>query len=271
MAAGFVDRSTNRRRREADHCDPRRSADRATAPELRFRNRAQRLLRAAHESERTLVARVMRTITRLDLERGFSRSGSRARKISTISLKRSARAQQAPQSAPFRSAMSMLNFHIISRRKSSRARSARDSTARTGSGNFTERNPTPKSALSNARAKKARQGKPASTVGASSSARKSRISAKVSTRPLDPSRRSQAGFPRRAAPGVLRARAVAPRARVARLTGSQPSGAQTSSSDCARRRRRAIARPPRLRTSARPRGYTRRRARRGCPLSMIAP
>jgi Protein of unknown function (DUF3175) len=54
--------------------------------------------------------RVMATSNALDLERGvFAKRTPRA---IALSLKRSAQASQRRKSAPFRSAMSMLNFHI---------------------------------------------------------------------------------------------------------------------------------------------------------------
>ena len=55
-------------------------------------------------------ARVMRTSNALDLERGVFKKRS-ARAIAR-SLKRSAERSKRRKSAPFRSAMSMLNFHI---------------------------------------------------------------------------------------------------------------------------------------------------------------
>ena len=55
-------------------------------------------------------ARVMRTSNALDLERGVFTKRS-ARGIAR-SLKRSAETSHRRKSAPFRSAMSMLNFHI---------------------------------------------------------------------------------------------------------------------------------------------------------------
>jgi hypothetical protein len=55
-------------------------------------------------------ARVMRTSDALDLERGvFTKRSPRA---VAQSLKRSAERSRRRKSAPFRSAMSMLNFHI---------------------------------------------------------------------------------------------------------------------------------------------------------------
>jgi hypothetical protein len=55
-------------------------------------------------------ARVMRTSNALDLERGvFTKRGPRAM---ALSLKRSAERSKRRKSSPFRSAMSMLNFHI---------------------------------------------------------------------------------------------------------------------------------------------------------------
>jgi hypothetical protein len=55
-------------------------------------------------------ARVMRTSNALDLERGvFTQRSPRA---IARSLKRSAERSKRRKSAPFRSAMSMLNFHI---------------------------------------------------------------------------------------------------------------------------------------------------------------
>jgi Protein of unknown function (DUF3175) len=55
-------------------------------------------------------ARVMRTSDALDLERGvFTKRSPRA---VARSLKRSAERSRRRKSAPFRSAMSMLNFHI---------------------------------------------------------------------------------------------------------------------------------------------------------------
>jgi Protein of unknown function (DUF3175) len=55
-------------------------------------------------------ARVMRTSDALDLERGFFTHRS-ARAVAR-SLKRSAERSKRRKSAPFRSAMSMLNFHL---------------------------------------------------------------------------------------------------------------------------------------------------------------
>ena len=55
-------------------------------------------------------ARVMRTSNALDLEDGVFKKRS-ARGVAS-SLKRSAEASHRRKSAPFRSAMSMLNFHI---------------------------------------------------------------------------------------------------------------------------------------------------------------
>jgi hypothetical protein len=55
-------------------------------------------------------ARVMRTSNALDLEHGvFTKRSPRA---VALSLKRSAERSRRRKSAPFRSAMSMLNFHI---------------------------------------------------------------------------------------------------------------------------------------------------------------
>ena len=55
-------------------------------------------------------ARVMRTSNALDLEHGvFTKRSARA---VALSLKRSAERSRRRKSAPFRSAMSMLNFHI---------------------------------------------------------------------------------------------------------------------------------------------------------------
>jgi hypothetical protein len=55
-------------------------------------------------------ARVMRTSNALDLEHGvFTKRSPRA---VALSLKRSAERSKRRKSAPFRSAMSMLNFHI---------------------------------------------------------------------------------------------------------------------------------------------------------------
>lgn len=55
-------------------------------------------------------AGVMRRSNALDLEEGvFTRRGPRA---VALSLKRSAERSRRRKSAPFRSAMSMLNFHI---------------------------------------------------------------------------------------------------------------------------------------------------------------
>jgi Protein of unknown function (DUF3175) len=55
-------------------------------------------------------ARVMRSSNALDLERGvFTKRSPRA---VALSLKRSAERSRRRKSAPFRSAMSMLNFHI---------------------------------------------------------------------------------------------------------------------------------------------------------------
>jgi hypothetical protein len=55
-------------------------------------------------------ARVMRTSDALDLEHGvFTKRNPRA---VALSLKRSAERSRRRKSAPFRSAMSMLNFHI---------------------------------------------------------------------------------------------------------------------------------------------------------------
>ena len=55
-------------------------------------------------------AHVMRTSNALDLEQGVFKKAS-ARGVAR-SLKRSAEASHRRKSAPFRSAMSMLNFHI---------------------------------------------------------------------------------------------------------------------------------------------------------------
>jgi hypothetical protein len=55
-------------------------------------------------------ARVMRTSDAMDLETGVFKKRS-ARQVA-LSLKRSAEASQRRKSAPFRSAMSMLNFEI---------------------------------------------------------------------------------------------------------------------------------------------------------------
>jgi hypothetical protein len=55
-------------------------------------------------------AKVMRTSNALDLKKGIFKQRS-ARAIAA-SLKRSALASQRRKSEPFRSAMSMLNFHI---------------------------------------------------------------------------------------------------------------------------------------------------------------
>jgi len=75
-------------------------------------------------------ARVMRTSNALDLERGvFKKSSARA---IARSLKRSAEHSRRRKSAPFRSAMSMLNFHInrggkgISRAQRRRLERAKD-------------------------------------------------------------------------------------------------------------------------------------------------
>jgi Protein of unknown function (DUF3175) len=60
--------------------------------------------------QRKWSAHVMRTSDALDLERGvFTRRSPRA---IARSLKRSAERSRRRKSAPFRSAMSMLNFHI---------------------------------------------------------------------------------------------------------------------------------------------------------------
>jgi hypothetical protein len=60
--------------------------------------------------KRKWSARVMRTSNALDLEQGvFMRHSPRA---VALSLKRSAERSGRRKSAPFRSAMSMLNFHI---------------------------------------------------------------------------------------------------------------------------------------------------------------
>jgi hypothetical protein len=61
-------------------------------------------------TKRRWSARVMRTSNALDLERGVFTKGS-ARAIAQ-SLKRSAERSKRRKSAPFRSAMSMLNFHL---------------------------------------------------------------------------------------------------------------------------------------------------------------
>ena len=61
-------------------------------------------------SPRRWSARVMRTSNALDLEkRVFTKRSPRA---VALSLKRSAERSKRRKSAPFRSAMSMLNFHI---------------------------------------------------------------------------------------------------------------------------------------------------------------
>ena len=61
-------------------------------------------------SARRWSARVMRTSNALDLEKGvFTQRSPRA---VALSLKRSAERSARRKSAPFRSAMSMLNFHI---------------------------------------------------------------------------------------------------------------------------------------------------------------
>ncbi|HEV8095255.1 MAG TPA: DUF3175 domain-containing protein [Burkholderiales bacterium] len=61
-------------------------------------------------SARRWTARVMRTSSALDLEKGvFTKRSPRA---VALSLKRSAERSKRRKSAPFRSAMSMLNFHI---------------------------------------------------------------------------------------------------------------------------------------------------------------
>ncbi|HET9403143.1 MAG TPA: DUF3175 domain-containing protein [Burkholderiales bacterium] len=61
-------------------------------------------------TERRWSARVMRTSNALDLERRvFTKRSPRA---IAQSLKRSAERSKRRKSAPFRSAMSMLNFHI---------------------------------------------------------------------------------------------------------------------------------------------------------------
>ena len=64
----------------------------------------------AKASKRRWSARVMRTSNALDLEHGvFTKRSPRA---VALSLKRSAEHSKRRKSAPFRSAMSMLNFHI---------------------------------------------------------------------------------------------------------------------------------------------------------------
>jgi hypothetical protein len=64
----------------------------------------------ATASRRRWSARVMRTSDALDLEKGiFTRRSPRA---VALSLKRSAEHSKRRKSAPFRSAMSMLNFEI---------------------------------------------------------------------------------------------------------------------------------------------------------------
>jgi hypothetical protein len=55
-------------------------------------------------------ARVMRTSNALDLEKGVFTA--RSPRAVALSLKRSAERSKRRKSAPFRSAMSMLNFHI---------------------------------------------------------------------------------------------------------------------------------------------------------------
>jgi Protein of unknown function (DUF3175) len=64
----------------------------------------------AKTAPRRWSARVMRTSNALDLEKGvFTVRSPRA---VALSLKRSAEHSKRRKSAPFRSAMSMLNFHI---------------------------------------------------------------------------------------------------------------------------------------------------------------
>ena len=64
----------------------------------------------ARKAKRRWSGRVMRTSNALDLERGvFTQRSARA---VAASLKRSAERSRRRKSAPFRSAMSMLNFHI---------------------------------------------------------------------------------------------------------------------------------------------------------------
>src|SRR5205814_3562676 len=76
------------------------------------RNRGVR----AHASQRPVKAatrrwsaKVMRTSNALDLEGGVFKGSARA---IAASLKRSAEASRRRKSTPFRSAMSMLNFHL---------------------------------------------------------------------------------------------------------------------------------------------------------------
>jgi hypothetical protein len=64
----------------------------------------------ARTQTRRWSARVMRTSDALDLESGVFKKRS-ARAVA-LSLKRSAERSRRRKSAPFRSAMSMLNFHI---------------------------------------------------------------------------------------------------------------------------------------------------------------
>ena len=74
------------------------------------RSRARQTSRATKASPNRWSARVMRTSNALDLEPGvFTQRSARA---VAASLKRSALASRRRKAEPFRSAMSMLNFHI---------------------------------------------------------------------------------------------------------------------------------------------------------------
>jgi hypothetical protein len=80
-----------------------------TARKASSKGRTRRRATAAQGGKRW-SAKVMRTSNALDLEQGVFRQ--RSAHAIAASLKRSALASQRRKSAPYRSAMSMLNFHI---------------------------------------------------------------------------------------------------------------------------------------------------------------
>ncbi len=102
-------------------------------------------------------ARVMRTSNALDLERGvFTQRSPRA---IARSLKRSAERSKRRKSAPFRSAMSMLNFHINCAGKSlSRSQRERLDRAKRELKKLYGRKPHARKAHSRTRAQKGQHG-----------------------------------------------------------------------------------------------------------------
>jgi hypothetical protein len=93
-------RATKARRKAASAGSPRRAVTPRARPAQARKKKATR--RWSHH--------VMETSDALDLEPNIFRRGT-ARQIA-LSLKRSAEHSQRRKSAPFRSAMSMLNFYI---------------------------------------------------------------------------------------------------------------------------------------------------------------